>query len=74
MITIKPNYSIPEGFERLFMFEEAETGFRHVIVVDHDGIHIGEMGGRATDIATSRCLDWIHETLEEVRQEVCDVR
>ncbi len=64
LLTIQPNFKIPDNYQRLFMLFGDD--WRYVIIADPAGLHSGQMGkiqGRDCSI----CLDWIQEAIEGVR-------
>lgn len=67
---IRPNFKIPQGYRREFVFEDPAVRFRHKIVVDHVGVHVWDVGGPVPALTTSRCLDWIEEVMSKVRLEL----
>lgn len=66
--TIQPNFTIPKGFERLFLMQEGDC--QHVIIADEEGVHFGHRGPEPGPGNLSRSLDWIQECIESVRAEV----
>jgi hypothetical protein len=68
-MTIPTSFVIPKDYFRFFYFEDTETGFKHIIIAEEGKLHIGGQG-KATPLATSRCLDWCQESIEQVRYDV----
>lgn len=69
--TISPNFQIPEGYRRVFIFEDSSTKFpfRHVMVIDSAGIHVTEQG-RASKGTNVACMDYIDVQIKSVREEL----
>lgn len=65
---IKPNFRIPKDYQQFFYLEEKGRDFKMIVVVDKDGIRIGNRG-KPTKKGHSRGLDWIAESMEFVRQD-----
>ena len=68
VLSIVPNFRIPKGYRRRFLFSTPKGRFWHEIVADEDGIHT-RTRGHAGAVTNSRCLDWIQESIERVRFE-----
>lgn len=68
MKPIKPNWRIPKGYSRFFYFEEPATHFKLVIIVSSKGFQMGSQG-KASPLAESRSLDWIHQNFEFTRRD-----
>lgn len=66
---IPTSFTIPEGYRREFLFEDPAARFKHGLVVDKGGIHVFEEGC-CGPLTTSRCLDWIEDSINEVRREL----
>jgi len=47
-----------------------ENGWKYILIVDSNGIHSGEMGGPASKLEKSLCLDFIQESICSVRFEL----
>jgi hypothetical protein len=68
MKPIKPKWRIPKGYDRFFYFEESSTGFKLVLIFSDRGFRIGSQG-KASKLAESRSLDWLHEMMEFTRRD-----
>jgi len=66
---IPPIFQIPSSYKRTFIFNDYLTGFREEILVDDAGIHISTEG-HAGPRTASLCLDWIAESITQVREEL----
>ena len=62
------SFKVPEGYRRVFMFECGEV--KETIIVDEAGVHMESETDYIGDEASSRCLDWIAESIMTVRQEL----
>lgn len=70
---IPTSFKIPESFQKEFLFEESESGFQQWVIIK-GGKLFAVSRGEPTPQGSSRCMDWLEETVERVRQEVGDVR
>ena len=67
---IPTNFQIPKDYRREFFFEDPSARFKYRIVADHAGIHVWDVNGPVPSKTMSMCLDWIYETMIEVRREL----
>lgn len=66
---IPTDFVIPKDYLRVFYFEEPATGFKHWIVAEDGKLTVGGTGD-ASPVATSKCLDWCQESIEQIRFDV----
>lgn len=66
---IQPNFKIPKGYRRRFVFSDETGKFQEELIVDWRGVEM-KTTGEASGRTQSWCLDWIEESLMSVRIEL----
>lgn len=68
-LRIQPNFKIPKGYRRRFVFSDETGKFQEELIVDWRGVEM-KTKGEASGRTQSWCLDWIEESLMSVRIEL----
>ena len=64
---IQPNFEIPDGYRRVFVFSDGKQ-FKHLIIVSKEGIQSASVGSDAG--FKGKVFDFLEESIMAVRIEL----